>query len=954
VKFVASFFLILDGCDRSYQSEMFLQFNFSIIKCIFTDYINFISDLNSKQVRQSFIDFFKGKDHHIVASSSVVPYNDPTLLFTNAGMNQFKDVFLGTGTRDYTRAADTQKCIRAGGKHNDLEEVGMDGYHHTFFEMLGNWSFGDYYKKEAITWAWELLTKVWKLPKDRLWVTVFETDDEAYEFWKNETDIDPAHILRFDEKDNFWEMGDTGPCGPCSEIHFDFTKDGCKAEDVNAGHEDVIEIWNLVFIQYNRKKDRELEPLPKKHIDTGMGFERIVRVLQNKKTNYETDIFSPIIDKIVSITGKEYAGENVSSINAIADHIRSLTFAISDGAIPSNEGRGYVLRRILRRASRLARKLDYHEPVLFQLVETVVENFGQVFPELNDKKEFAKEVIKAEEESFNFTLDRGIKLFNEVAESLKDTKIFPGDDAFKLYDTFGFPIDLTEVMAKERGLKVDMLKFEEDMEKQKERGRDARKDKLNLSEGIGIFDFLNKNFSEQVKYNPYDDTGFVSDKNVVIGKADDDKLIAVINENPFFSESGGQISDTGKIILNNSDEIDIVDSQKYFLVLTDRKNSLKEFLKENNFSAVQGKVVLDEKRRKDIERNHSATHLVHEALRRVLGSHVKQLGSLVHNEYLRFDFPHFHKVDDSQLRDIEDMVNSKVKDRIDVYTDVDISIEEANKIPNVKKFFGEKYGDKVRVVHIDNDFSIEFCGGTHVGNTNDIGLFKITKEESIASGTRRIFARTGVGIITLLNEKITDIEKLISELPENYAADYVAEINSFSFDLSKADYRNSSLMKKLLIEQDSTVVSLYELRERYLEERKQTEKQMLKENLTKAFAHLDKLISGADKKDGYDVITSKMELNNMDEFKKLGDELRKKVTNGVALIAVVLNEKINLVCSVSDNLIKEKNLSAGKLISQAAKELGGGGGGKPHLATAGGKDVSKLDDVLKNFSSTLI
>ena len=905
--------------------------------------------MNSKEVRNSFLEFFEKKGHKIVPSSSVVPYNDPTLLFTNAGMNQFKDVFLGTGTREYKRAADTQKCIRAGGKHNDLEEVGMDGYHHTFFEMLGNWSFGDYYKKEAITWAWELLTEVWKLPKEKLWVSVFETDDEAYDIWKNQTDINPEHILRFDEKDNFWEMGDTGPCGPCSEIHFDFTKDGCRPEDINAGHEEVIEIWNLVFIQYNRKKDRELEPLPMKHVDTGMGFERVVRVFQNKRSNYDTDIFSPLINKIGEITGKKYEGDNVSSFNAIADHIRALTFAVSDGAVPSNEGRGYVLRRILRRASRLARKLDYHEPVLFRLVDTLVDNFGEAYPEIIEKKEFTKEVIKAEEESFNVTLDRGIKLFNEVAGSLKDTKIFPGDEAFKLYDTFGFPLDLTEVMAKERGLKVDLLKFEEDMEKQKDRGRDSRKEKLNLDIGIGIFDFMNEAISNEVIYNPYEIKENDSEKNIAIAKTDDDKLIAVINENPFYSESGGQINDTGKIILDDLKEVDIIDSQKYFLVLSDRNKALENIIKGNDLFPIKGKVILDINKRRAIERNHSATHLVHEALRRILGSHVKQLGSLVHNEYLRFDFPHFHKLKDSEISEIENMVNSKIQENIGVFTDVDISIDEANKIPNVKKFFGDKYGEKVRVVHIDDKFSIEFCGGTHVKNTDDIGLFKIIKEESIASGTRRIFARTGEGIISFLNERISDIEKIINELPEKYSSDFRAAVNSVSYDISNADFRDISLMRKLILVQDNTLASLYESRELFLEEKKQAEKQLLKKNLSEVYERLSDIILKANSENGFDIIADKIELNSMEEFREIGDELRKRITNGIALIASVLNDKINLVCSVSDNLIRDNGLNAGKIVSVIAKELGGGGGGKPHLATAGAKDISGLDKVIADF-----
>lgn len=910
--------------------------------------------MNSKDIRKSFLDFFRDKDHRIVPSSPVVPYNDPTLLFTNAGMNQFKDVFLSTGTRDYSRAADTQKCIRAGGKHNDLEEVGMDGYHHTFFEMLGNWSFGDYYKKEAIQWAWELLTDVWKLPKEKLWVSVFETDDEAFDIWKNETDIDPSHILRFGEKDNFWEMGDTGPCGPCSEIHFDFTESGCKPEDVNAGLEDVIEIWNLVFIQYDRKKDRKLVPLPKKHIDTGMGFERIVRVLQNKRSNYETDVFLPIVNKITEITGKKYEGENVSSVNAIADHIRALTFAISDGAIPSNEGRGYVLRRILRRASRLARKLDYHKPVLFQLVDTVTEHFGEAFPELKEKNEFTKEVIQAEEESFNVTLDRGIKLFNEVTDSLKGTKIFPGDDAFKLYDTYGFPVDLTQVMAGEKGLKVDMLKFEEEMEKQKERGRDARKEKMDIGAGIGIFDFLNENLSEQVSYDPYLSGEFSEDKTIAVGKTEDGKLIAVLNNNPFFSESGGQISDTGKIITDNDKEIDILDSQKYFLILNDKDNFLSNSLKENELIPLTGKIILDHDRRRSIERNHSATHIVHEALRRVLGSHVKQLGSLVHNEYLRFDFPHFHKLTGNEILEIEAIVNSKIKEQINVITDVDISIEEANKIPNVKKIFGDKYGDKVRVVRIDDNFSVEFCGGTHVSNTSDIGLFKIIKEESIASGTRRIFGRTGEGIITFLNERISDSEKILSELPEKYYSDISAALNTLNYDISKADFRDLELMKRIISAQDDTIGALYESRERYLEEKKLAEKELLRQKLSDLKVKLEDIISKAIVENGYKIVVNKFEDLSPDEFRELGEELRKKITKGIGVAASVSNDKINLVCSVSDDLIKDKDYNAGKFISELAKELGGGGGGKPHLATAGAKDISKLDEALVNFTNRII
>jgi alanyl-tRNA synthetase len=873
-----------------------------------------------------------------VPSAPVVPYNDPTLLFTNAGMNQFKDVFLGTGTRDYKRAVDTQKCIRAGGKHNDLEEVGHDNYHHTFFEMLGNWSFGDYYKKEAIKWAWELLTGVWKLPKEKLWATVYETDDEAFEIWKNETDIDPAHILRFDEKDNFWEMGDTGPCGPNSEIHIDLTEEGCKPEDVNAGKEDVIEIWNLVFIQYNRDSSGNLNPLPQKHVDTGMGFERVVRVLQNKKSNYETDLFQPLINKISEITGKEYSGENISSINAIADHIRALTFAISDGAIPSNEGRGYVLRRILRRAARLARKIDYTKPFLFMLVDTLVESagMGDVFPEIKERKEYVKDIIKAEEDSFNVTLDRGINLFNEIADSIEDTtnRVFPGASAFKLYDTFGFPLDLTQIMANERGLSVDIEEFNSEMEKQKQRARAARKEEI-IHVAENYFDL------PDIIYDPYN----ISNKGIETvtfeSHIDEFKNICVLKTNPFYGESGGQISDTGKIILLNGKEIEVIDSKKFFVITGSEVPEI-----HNGVPVI---AQIDYERRLNIQRNHSATHLMNEALHRVLGSHVKQMGSYVSDEYLRFDFPHFKKLDDARITDIEQVVNEKIKEGVHVETLIDLPIEEAAKISNVKMIFGEKYGSNVRVVIIDENFSVEFCGGTHVKNTNDIGLFKIVKEESISSGTRRIFARTGKGIIHLLDEKISDIDTILSDLPEKYSGNFKSGIEIFRKDLKTADFRDIDMMKRLLTYQYETKQSLLDKKEEYLEEKKKAGKQLLKQNLERAFAQLDNLIFNSDKSAGFDIVSSSMELQSMDELKEVGEELRKRIKNGAGLIAAVMNGKINLVCSVSDNLIKEKNLNAGKLISTVATALGGGGGGKPHLATAGAKDIAKLHEVLKKF-----
>jgi alanyl-tRNA synthetase len=806
--------------------------------------------------------------------------------------------------------------------------------------MLGNWSFGDYYKGEAITWAWELLTEVWKLPKDKLWATVFETDDEAFDIWRTKTDIDPEHVLRFGEKDNFWEMGDTGPCGPCSEIHIDLSQSGCNPEDINAGLEDVIEIWNLVFIQYNRKKDGELDVLPMKHVDTGMGFERIVRVIQGKRSNYETDIFLPIIENICSITGKEYSGGNVSSMNAIADHIRALTFAITDGAIPSNEGRGYVLRRILRRASRLARKLDYSKPILFELTETVSGLFSDVFPEVSQKKDFVKEIIKAEEENFHKTLDRGIVLFNEVSNSLKDTKIFPGGEAFKLYDTFGFPLDLTEVMARERGLKVDTLRFDEEMEKQRTRAKGARK------EHTAEVDLSHTKLSgtDEVKYDPYSITpeGIKTKVLDLDFAPNEDEVIVAMQQNPFYSESGGQIADTGEIVTASGDVLKVISSGKSYIIAKGRKDLL------HAGSDITAKV--DMERRDAIERNHSATHLVHEALKRVLGTHVKQVGSLVADEYLRFDFPHFHKLELAQISDIEAMVNEKIEQRIPVQTLEDIPIEEANRIPNVKQLFGEKYGSKVRVVIIDENFSAEFCGGTHVRSSDNIGLFKITKEESIAAGTRRIFARTGRGILSYLDEKIRESEKLLADLPEKYSANFHKQLPALLDRIKSSNANDLVLMKSLLASQENSAQSLLEAREMYLEEKKQIEKQLLTENIKKISAEIDSVVKSSPLVNDYAVVTARLDLPEGAGIKEISEELQKRLNKGVALIAVLGDGKFNLICSVSNDLVKGKGLNAGTLVSEAAKELGGGGGGRPHLATAGARDLDRLDSVLAKFA----
>lgn len=888
----------------------------------------------STEIRQDFLDFFASKQHKIVPSASVIPFEDPTLLFTNAGMNQFKDVFLGTGSRDYKRCADTQKCIRVSGKHNDLEEVGHDGYHHTFFEMLGNWSFGDYYKKEAIQWAWELLTRVWKLEKNRLWVTVFREDDEAMELWKSETDIDHSHILKFDEKDNFWEMGDTGPCGPCSEIHYDFTEGGCSAADVNAGNPDVMEIWNLVFIQYNRDKEGKLHDLPQRHVDTGMGFERMVRVLQNKTSNYLTDVFLPVINDLIQITGKEYSGRYEAPMNVIADHVRTLTFAIADGAIPSNESRGYVLRRVLRRAARYGRNLDMRTPFIYKLVDTLVDTMGHVFPEIVEKREFIKEVIKGEEESFNITLDKGLALFNEEVQRMKAAKedTFSGEVAFKLHDTYGFPVDLTELMARESGYGLDMAQFNEKMEIA--RGL-SRVDKILDTIEQNEYDDLKK-IEDDLVYNPYIEDESVHTKILGYQNRYDNGTGILLNYNPFYKASGGQVNDEGVLI---------IDGKEYPVQNVNTKHIIE--IPHVDFINTPSEAIakLDMPRRRSIERNHSATHIMHEALRRVLGSHIKQMGSYLDDKVLRFDFPHFHKLKPEEIDDIEQIVNDKIKENIAVYAE-ELPIEKANNIQNVKKFFGDKYGEIVRVVFIDDKFSVEFCGGTHVKATSEIGLFKITREESISAGTRRIFARTGEGILDYISERVTEIEKLSSELPEKYAKNFLHAMGEFKKDFERADFRDAELQKTLLKYQDSTLSSLQEIKAKFLEEKKQLEKELAKQKVQQASGGIDELLKNPVLHGGFRLVSAKFDVDSMDELKEIGDKLREKIGSGVGLLYSVIDGKVALCAVVSDDLVKGKKLSAGKIAGDIAKILGGGGGGKPHLATAGGKDVSKIDEAI--------
>jgi len=857
--------------------------------------------MTSQKIRQQFLDFFKSKQHKIVPSAPVVPFEDPTLLFINAGMNQFKDVFLGSGTRDYKRAADTQKCIRVSGKHNDLEEVGRDTYHHTFFEMLGNWSFGDYYKEEAISWAWELLTEVWKLPKERLWATVYKTDDEAFEFWKTKTDINPKHILKFAEKDNFWEMGDTGPCGPCSEIHINIGDDIENPNLVNADSPECIEVWNLVFIQYNRDKEGKLNDLPMKHVDTGMGFERVCSVLQNKKSNYETDVFQPLIQEIAKLAGIKYElEEHQIAMRVIADHVRTLTFAIGDGAVPGNEGRGYVLRRILRRASRFGRKLNLTKPFMYKLVDVLVKTMSDVFPEIKLNQANIEKIIKAEEESFGTTLDRGIELFENVVAKVKleKSKVIHGKEVFKLYDTFGFPVDLTNVMAEEKGLKIDEKKFNELMTEQKERARQVTKDKMassNISEDS--FKDFKIDSDTPTEFLGYDVTEY--EAKVLGSKNIDGKTLLVLDKTPFYVEAGGQINDHGTIV-NGSEVLDIIDLKKI-------SNQVVHILQnESNVEFEIGQKVtakIDNKRRLAILRNHSATHFLHAALRKVLGTHVKQAGSYVGPNRLRFDFSHFQKLTAEELAKVEALVNQKLFENMELQHYRNIPFDKAKEM-GANMFFGDKYGDKVNVVQF-GDFSMEFCGGTHVQNSSQIGLLKIVSESSIASGVRRIEAVTGEGV------------------------------------------------EKYIQTQEERIKSQDERIEKVLDEKKKLEKELAELKLKEKLGGIESIVSAPIDIGGIQLFKGKVEVNNMDELKSLGDELRNKIKSGVGLLITNADGKVGIVCVVTDDLIKNKKIMAGKVVGAVAKLVGGGGGGKPHLATAGGKDISKIDKTLEKVESVL-
>ncbi|MBS1733016.1 MAG: alanine--tRNA ligase [Bacteroidetes bacterium] len=871
--------------------------------------------MKSAVIRQLFLDFFKAKGHVIVPSAPIVVKNDPTLLFTNAGMNQFKDYFLGNKLAPATRIADTQKCLRVSGKHNDLEEVGVDTYHHTMFEMLGNWSFGDYFKAEAIAWSWELLTEVYKIPKDRLYVSVFEGDEKeglppskiALNEWKKIVAED--HIVYGNKKDNFWEMGDTGPCGPCSEIHVDMRPDSERAEIpgrllVNKDNPQVIEIWNNVFIQYNRLKDGSLVPLPSQHVDTGMGFERLVRVIQQKQSNYDTDIFSGTIEATEKITGKKYInGDDKQSIafRVLADHIRAIGFTIADGQLPSNTGAGYVIRRILRRAVRYYYSyLDYKQPLLFQLLPVIAVQFENVFPELQQQQEFVSKVIKEEEEAFLRTLDKGLKKMDSIMATASG-KTISGADAFELLDTFGFPIDLTRLIASENNLTVDEQGFEAEMKQQKDRSRAATT--------LDTEDWQVVNEGNQIGFVGYDSletkTKILRYRKVK-GKGKELYQL-VLEQTPFYSESGGQVGDTGVISINN-DQLVISNTKK--------ENDLIIHFTEKIADDMNGEAtaVVDRHRRAQICVHHSATHLLHAALRQTLGTHVAQKGSLVNDEHLRFDFSHFAKMTDQEIAAVEKTVNEKIRENIPVVIR-SMPKEEAIAM-GAMALFGEKYADEVRVVIIDPAYSIELCGGTHVGSTGQLGFFKIKHESAVAAGVRRIEAVCGSAAEKMISEQF-ELAHAIREALKN-PKDIVKSIESLLSENNTLNKRIESLEARQLV------------------------------GIRNELMQKDEIISNVS------FIGDIVEVPNADALKKLCFDLKNHIHDHLVVLCANIGGKANVAISISDTVVAAKKLDAGKIIKEhVSKLINGGGGGQPSLATAGGQDVSRLKEVIDTVRSLL-
>lgn len=936
----------------------------------------------SDQIRTEFLQFFEQKQHTIVPSDAIVPHNDKTLLFTNAGMNQFKDVFLGTGTRPYKRAVDTQKCLRVSGKHNDLEEVGYDTYHHTMFEMLGNWSFGDYFKKEAIRWAWELLVEKWGLDPSRLYATVHEgdeklglaPDEEAAALWRSETSINPSHIKYCNSKDNFWMMGDTGPSGPCSEIHVDLRSDEERAEVsgfdlVNADDPRVMEIWNLVFIQYNAQADGSLEPLADKHVDTGMGFERIVAVLQEKTSNYDTDLFTPLLGKIAQLApldglnsytdmgGSEEEQAKVRiAMRVIADHIRAIAFAVADGVSPGNVGQGYVIRRILRRAVRYGyQTLGFREPFLFELVEPLKAKMGGSFPELEQRQSYVERVIKAEEHSFLETLGIGIAYFDHVVphvhaiaageagaqDALAEDRLlndllqkaFPniggtkdrharfaevaqqkdvaGDIAFLLHDTYGFPVDLTQLMAREAGLGVDMVRYQVRMQEQKDRARSAKSFRVDQSKQNAWVEVSDGEDSYFVGY----DTDAVEQAHVraarTIETDQGEVHQLVLDQTPFYAESGGQVGDTGILTLGE-ETVRVLDTQKQDRRIVHVVDRLPEAL-DAPFAAQ-----VDTERRQRIIKHHSVTHLLHAALRETLGSHVAQKGSLVAPDRLRFDFSHFERVSKEQLRAIEQQVNTVIQRNIEKQEDRDVPIEEAM-ARGATALFGEKYGDTVRVITFDPMYSVELCGGIHVDATGEIGLFRFVSEGSVAAGIRRVEGVAGLDAVQLVEHELDELQRVRDQF-RGLQRPVDEEVESLQAAIKDLEKQNEALRQEALA------------------------------------SSLDAFMQQGEQLDGVRVVTGRLADTDMNTLRSLGETLRDRM--GAASVGVLGTAdpeggKVYLVASVSDDVIKGRGLKAGALVGLLAKRVGGGGGGRPNLATAGGRKPEELDSALQAVPSVV-
>ncbi|HET89902.1 MAG TPA: alanine--tRNA ligase [Chloroflexi bacterium] len=901
--------------------------------------------MTSAQVRQSFLDFFAQHGHTIVPSASLVPVDDPTLLFTNAGMNQFKDVFLGLGSREYTRAADTQKCMRVSGKHNDLDDVGRDGTHHTFFEMLGNWSFGDYYKREAIAWAWELLTEVWELPKARLWATVFkdeydelEPDEEAAAFWRSETDIPPDHILYFGRKDNFWEMADTGPCGPCSEIHYDRGVEACTCRDdpdhvcqVNDDCGRYIELWNLVFIQYNKEADGTLHTLPAKHVDTGAGFERLVSILQGVASNYETDLFLPIIERVQEMMGHTDAEveEHLVSYRVIADHGRAITFLVGDGVLPGNEGRNYVLRMILRRAARFGRKMGFTRPFLAQVAKVVIEVMGQQFPELVNRQQFILTTITQEEERFLRTLDLGLARLEEVLEDLKERRetIVPGDEVFRLYDTFGLPLEITRDVAGERGLGVDEAGYQAALEEQRRRARQSDTFEAHDEEAMRVYSRVLAHLHEGdlvgpggVAHDPYQSTeiettvvAMLRDGELVKSAKEGDRVEVVLPETCFYVESGGQVSDTGFIAAYLAEqhepvwEIEVEDTRQPIPGLILHIGEVKQG-RPRLGDAVWA--VVDYARRMDIARNHTATHLLHSELRYVLGEHVAQAGSLVTPERLRFDFTHPAMLTEDEI----DVVTRSVNDAILLNYPVEVSEETYRQAVSegVIALFGEKYGDTVRVLRIgwpDEPFSQELCGGTHLHETGEIGLFHIVSEEGVGAGVRRIEAVTGRAAVDLVERQLSTLKR---------AGAYLGVPPD---------------------EVDRKVLNM-------LDEFQSMRKEMAHLQQQLARREFETLLDQVEVVRQVSLLSARVVAPSIEVLREMTDWFRDRLGSGVIVLGTVLGERPVFVAAATTDLV-QRGVDAAALIRGVARVVGGGGGGKPNLAQAGGRDASRLDEALR-------